>query len=180
MTDLLACLKNVARSGEGWTARCPAHDDRTPSLSIRHADDGKVLVHCHAGCNQERVIAALRGRGLWANDGLYPLSRTVRGAPVEHKPDPDDIRRSEAASAIWERAKRAQGTLVEVYLASRGISLPAPDALRFYPGLKHPSGGSWPAMVALVTNGVDGQPIGFTAHSSPTMATPRRRSSRRR
>ena len=54
------------QTGGTWTARCPAHDDRTPSLSIRDADGGKVLVHCHAGCDQERVIAALRGRGLWA------------------------------------------------------------------------------------------------------------------
>ena len=53
------------KAGGGWMARCPAHDDRTPSLSIRDADDGKVLVRCHAGCDQERVIAALRARGLW-------------------------------------------------------------------------------------------------------------------
>jgi DNA primase len=36
--------------GSGWTARCLAHDDRTPSLSIQDADDNKVLVRCHAGC----------------------------------------------------------------------------------------------------------------------------------
>jgi putative DNA primase/helicase len=45
------------KAGNGWTARCPAHDDRTPSLSIRDADDNKVLVRCHAGCDQERVIS---------------------------------------------------------------------------------------------------------------------------
>ena len=50
--------------GQGWTARCPAHDDREPSLSIRDAD-GKVLVRCHAGCDQRDVIAALKERGLW-------------------------------------------------------------------------------------------------------------------
>ena len=54
------------KAGGGWTARCPAHDDRTPSLSIREADDNKVLVHCHAGCDQERVIAALRGSSSWS------------------------------------------------------------------------------------------------------------------
>ena len=53
------------KAGGGWMARCPAHDDREPSLSIRDADDGKVLVRCHAGCDQARVIAALRSRGLW-------------------------------------------------------------------------------------------------------------------
>lgn len=44
------------KAGGGWTARCLAHDDRTPSLSIRDADDNKVLVRCHAGCGQVRVI----------------------------------------------------------------------------------------------------------------------------
>jgi hypothetical protein len=52
------------KSGAGWIARCPAHDDQNPSLSLREAD-GKVLVHCHAGCEQSAVIAALRSRGLW-------------------------------------------------------------------------------------------------------------------
>lgn len=52
------------KAGGGWMARCLAHDDREPSLSIRDADNGKVLVRCHAGCGQRRVIAALRSRGL--------------------------------------------------------------------------------------------------------------------
>src|SRR5262245_32304567 len=140
-------------------APCPAHQDSTPSLSIRDADGGKVLVRCHAGCNQKRVIAALRSRGLWADAGPHPLWREFRHAPVEHKPDPEDTRRSEVALAIWESTKRAQGTLVDVYLASRAIRLPAPDVLRFHPGLRHPSGGIWPAMVALVTTGADGTAI---------------------
>jgi len=45
-------------------ARCPAHDDHNPSLSIREVD-GKVLVHCHAGCPQREVVNALRDKGLW-------------------------------------------------------------------------------------------------------------------
>ena len=77
----------------------------------------------------------------------------------KREPDHDDARRSEAALAIWQSAKPAQGTPVETYLASRGIHLPPPDALRFHAGLKHPSGGIWPAMVALVTHGADGTPL---------------------
>ena len=42
-----------------YKARCPAHDDRTPSLSIRETDDGRVLIHCFAGCEVEDVLAAL-------------------------------------------------------------------------------------------------------------------------
>jgi putative DNA primase/helicase len=147
------------KAGGSWTASCPAHDDRTPSLSIRDADDNKVLVRCHAGCDQERVIAALRGRGLWAENAPRSLSRMARRTPVERKLDQQDARRTEAAFAIWLSAKPAPGSPVETYLASRGIDLPPPDALRFHAGLKHLSGGIWPAMVALVTDGADGTPL---------------------
>lgn len=53
------------RSGRGWIARCPAHDDHSPSLSIRDAAN-KILVNCRAGCSQTDVIAALKVRGLWS------------------------------------------------------------------------------------------------------------------
>jgi putative DNA primase/helicase len=52
------------KSGPSYMARCPAHDDRNPSLSLRD-EDGKVLVHCHAGCQQEQVIEALKEQCLW-------------------------------------------------------------------------------------------------------------------
>jgi putative DNA primase/helicase len=45
-------------------ARCPAHDDRNPSLSLKDAD-GRVLVHCHAGCAQRAVVEALKDLGVW-------------------------------------------------------------------------------------------------------------------
>ncbi len=157
--ETIATALGGRRIGDIWMARCPAHDDRTPSLSIRDADRCKVLVRCHAGCDQKCVVAALRRLGLWADAGPHLLSREFRHAPVEHTPDQKDTRRSQAALAIWESAKRAQRTLVDLYLASRAIRLPAPDGLRFHPGLRHPSGGIWPAMVALVTRGHDGKPL---------------------
>jgi putative DNA primase/helicase len=52
------------RSGSNYLAKCPVHDDKNPSLSLRDVG-GKVLVKCHAGCSQQDVIAALRERGLW-------------------------------------------------------------------------------------------------------------------
>ena len=53
------------KTGNGWIARCPLHDDQKPSLSIGVGKNGKLLVHCHAGCNQRDVyIAVLRKRGL--------------------------------------------------------------------------------------------------------------------
>jgi len=58
MTDLLAQLKAVRRGGDGWTARCPAHDDQHNSLSIHHPD-GRWLLKCHAGCGWQEIIDAL-------------------------------------------------------------------------------------------------------------------------
>jgi hypothetical protein len=49
--------------------------------------------------------------------------------------------------------------LVATYLASRGLRLPAPLTLRFHAGLKHPTGGVWPAMVARVSHGEDDTPV---------------------
>ena len=66
--DLLARLQKVRRSGEGWTAVCPGHDDRNPSLAIGQGDDGRWLLTCHAGCDLDRILAAL---GLEAKD-LFP------------------------------------------------------------------------------------------------------------
>ena len=65
-SGLVEALKaKRVRVGSGtWMACCPAHDDRNPSLSIREAD-GKILLHCHAGCEQRDVIDALEARGLW-------------------------------------------------------------------------------------------------------------------
>jgi putative DNA primase/helicase len=68
-------------------------------------------------------------------------------------------KRSKAALAIWQSAISADGSLVEAYLSSRGLHLRPPPTLRFHAGLKHPSGGIWPAMVALVTHGSNDMPL---------------------
>jgi 5S rRNA maturation endonuclease (ribonuclease M5) len=58
--DLLGRFERVKRAGaDKWTARCPAHDDRTPSLSIRRTDD-RWLLKCHADCETADVLDAAR------------------------------------------------------------------------------------------------------------------------
>jgi hypothetical protein len=52
-------------SGKTAMCRCPAHDDKTPSLSVTQTAAGKLLCKCHAGCSQEEVVAALKARDLW-------------------------------------------------------------------------------------------------------------------
>jgi hypothetical protein len=149
------------KAGGGWIARCPAHDDSDPSLSIHDGDDGKLLVRCHAGCNQARVIAALRAGGLW-QENCRGHGRFIRPEPRRtgsHRPDRGNAKRTEVALALWQSAMPAGGSLAETYLVSRSLHIPLPPTLRFHAGLKHPSGGIWPAMVALVTRGTDNAPL---------------------
>jgi hypothetical protein len=67
--NLLARLDKVRRTGaDTWQACCPAHDDRGPSLAIRATDDGRILLHCFAGCDVQDVLGAV---GLEFSD-LFP------------------------------------------------------------------------------------------------------------
>lgn len=74
--DIAASLKAKHLGKDRWVARCVAHEDKKPSLAIAVGDDGKILLHCRAGCPQEAVIQALRDRGLWdskqARDQVIP------------------------------------------------------------------------------------------------------------
>src|SRR5262249_59871747 len=56
---VLAVLPDARRSGSGWSARCPAHDDRTASLSVSPGTTRDVVVTCFAGCKLDAVIRAL-------------------------------------------------------------------------------------------------------------------------
>jgi hypothetical protein len=61
-------LDKVKGRNGSWTACCPAHKDKSPSLSIREGQDGRVLVHCFAGCSVHEVVGAV---GMSVND-LFP------------------------------------------------------------------------------------------------------------
>lgn len=73
--DLLPKLKRVKQSGDKWLACCPAHNDRNPSLAVSEGKDGRVLLHCHAGCKYEAIVSAL---------GLQPSDL---GGAVQQKED---------------------------------------------------------------------------------------------
>lgn len=77
--DFLSRFEGVQQSGGGWVARCPAHGDDNPSLSIARGEDGRWLVHCHAGCSAEAVVESV---GLKMRD-LMPANekpnRTIKG-----------------------------------------------------------------------------------------------------
>lgn len=76
---LLGKLDGIRRSGAGWMARCPAHEDRTASLSITAGDDGRALAYCHAGCTVEAVTEAA---GIGTADLFEPRPGIARPAQV--------------------------------------------------------------------------------------------------
>lgn len=134
--------------GRRGMCRCPAHDDRDPSMSVTETRDGRPLVHCHAGCTQSDLIAALRARGLWDGDAKvdpsYPGHLT---RPHDGHTDRDARERQQSARDLWDRSNRAGGTPVETYLRSRGIKLAIPDSVGYLPNHKHSDGGLWPCMI---------------------------------
>lgn len=77
--EILRLLKGVKPAGDGWMALCPSHDDNDASLSISTGTDGKILLHCHAGCDAEQVCAAI---GIKTKD-LFPANgRNSKGRIV--------------------------------------------------------------------------------------------------
>ena len=82
---VLSQLHRVRKSGPAsWSACCPAHEDRSPSLAIRETDDGRVLLHCFGGCSVDAVPGSL---GLDLTDQFPPRENTPRaGTKRERRP----------------------------------------------------------------------------------------------
>ena len=85
---ILARLKQVKPNGDSWVARCPAHEDRSPSLSVSKGRDGRALVHCHAGCTVDAICQALgvEKRDLFPADSPYAPPHTNGNG--KHAPEP--------------------------------------------------------------------------------------------
>ena len=57
--EILTRLEGVTKTGDGWMARCPSHEDRKASLSVKACADGKTLLYCHGPCETADVVAAM-------------------------------------------------------------------------------------------------------------------------
>ena len=79
--NLISRLDKVKGRNGSWTARCPAHADKGPSLAVRENEDGRILLHCFAGCETANVLGAL---GMDMSD-LFPPDDKRREYPVEGK-----------------------------------------------------------------------------------------------
>lgn len=108
----LAEQLNARRSGAGWMARCPAHEDRSPSLSIRE-ENRKILFHCFAGCTVDEVCAAA---GIRVRDLFFD------GQPFQPKPPRlrEAERRIGALRGHLTRSERAKPVTV-IYCDSRNV-----------------------------------------------------------
>lgn len=74
MHSLVETLAQVRHDGRSRSVRCPAHEDDTASLSVARGREGRVLLHCHAGCPVDAVLDAA---GLTAADLFSePAART--------------------------------------------------------------------------------------------------------
>jgi hypothetical protein len=147
------------KSGAGWIARCPAHDDRTPSLSLAPGENGRVLVHCFGGCAPADVIEALRRRGLWPE-------RELRTPPV-HRPRGAGSGTRDLGLRLWAEARPLHDgnwpAILLTYFQSRGLAPIEPcTALRFHPRLPHGRGVALPAVLALASDR-DGRPAAVQA-----------------
>lgn len=106
----------VERLGGHWTrhgglCRCPAHDDRVPSLSVR-AGRTRILLHCFAGCSAEDILQILEA------NGLLVAATAGEQAFGERQSDSHSIA---AAVRIWAGSRSIEGTAAASYLQGRGI-----------------------------------------------------------
>ncbi|GAO55736.1 MULTISPECIES: toprim domain-containing protein [unclassified Novosphingobium] len=127
---------------------CPAHDDRTPSLSVTLGRKA-ILFHCFAGCSNEEVIAALDRQGVRSRD-LFDGSGAVAADRLEERTFNSNARR------LWHSATAISDGPAEGYLAQRGI-LRASDQLRYLERTPLGPRGAvqfLPAMLAAVTTDI--------------------------
>lgn len=115
LVDLVGTLRGTWH-GNRAMCRCPAHDDNSPSLSLRQGDRG-ILVTCFAGCDTADVLRELRKIEISGHFSAPPDRPWMSTANVER---------------LWSEALPVRGTLGERYLALRFL-LPVPRDVRFHP-----------------------------------------------
>lgn len=111
LETILSHLDGVRRQGRGYVSRCPAHADKSPSLSLREGDDGRILIHCHAGCTAAEVMGAI---GMTLSD-LFPGSGNSRRPLPAPGVSYSDLRKAtelERSILFIVNADRARGKLV--------------------------------------------------------------------
>ncbi|NOS82768.1 MAG: hypothetical protein HOP32_14420 [Nitrospira sp.] len=123
LTDFLSQLDGVGPRGTGrWSAKCPAHPDKSPSLSIKEGADGRILLHDFAGCTPAEIVAAL---GLTLGD-LFADHNINHAELQQRKAERKRARRIEGQQREVEGFRLDQLREAEHLLrVARGISIDA-------------------------------------------------------
>ncbi len=120
--SIYSILGGEPKANGGYMCHCPAHDDKTPSLSVDDGKNGLTLVKCMAGCSQEAVIEALKARVAWY-DTKGGSTHTESRKPVQTTSEEREKRARAKANAagILENAKGDPAK--HPYAKEKGLSL---------------------------------------------------------
>ena len=143
----LAQKLGLKRSGASFRGPCPVHGGSKAPFALTQGAGGRLLVHCHAGCDATAILRALRQH--------QPLPHAVAPAPgPKTQQPPRDW--SPTAQGLWDRGRTIAGTPAARYLETRGCGAVESDALKF---LEAGAFGPHPCLMAQVTDVVTAQPI---------------------
>jgi hypothetical protein len=78
----LSRLQKVKKNGRDYIACCPSHQDKSPSMTIAEREDGRILVHCFAGCSAQEIVESV---------GMT-LSDLMPDTPLYHRKQPDRVK----------------------------------------------------------------------------------------
>ena len=123
LEELADHFEGVRRAGSRILARCPAHEDRSPSLNLSEGENGTLLVICRAGCATESVLQAV---GLCFSD-MFPESRDRLSTRPE-SPFPNDVCAQRIAEDLSTQARRYgmnAADLLQARMARYGSFLPS-------------------------------------------------------
>jgi len=156
LVPLIAGRVKLARSGRNFTARCPFHNERTPSFYIY--PDGHY--HCFGcGAHGNAITFTMQIQGVSFPDAVRLLKSgagiSERTPPAVADSTPAKVleHRDERQRAykIWKESLPIGGTIVEKYLWFRGATVPRRSCLRFHPTCPRGKNEKLPAMVAAMT-----------------------------
>ena len=123
--DIINVLDGVRKSGSGYIARCPAHDDRKPSFDIKEGWLGPVFT-CRSGCSQDAIMNALKALGVWGQSSLSEAEKAAREAQREAQLHQRYREEAEAEQDTAQRAAEAWALATDLtyqhpYLSAKGL-----------------------------------------------------------
>lgn len=152
--DEVVALLHARPQGDGWLACCPAHNDKTPSLSIKQKDNSRdVILHCFAGCDFLDILRSL------SPYSPQPFTSGFQNRAIKRPTIDQAAKEADERNALYARqivqASRSIDAVEPVlrYLQNRGIESVNSPALRAHRNLKYSPGAYYyPALVASVSD----------------------------